>query len=783
MTRALALLVLLLLAAPAARAELRLDLAGRALSPLAEIVLRGENRAATPGLVVVRVDDAPSPAYADRVNAERLVPPGPFALRLRLALLATPRGRALDVGALRQVLAFAPAGSEVALTSLILDTPPALPPGARGWSFAPPGAAPLAGFASVAPDDPRLSGPGPRAVRRPGEDAVLARGIAGITRFAAELPPGRWRVTLWTEDPGEWETLPVLLEHRVRVNGEDLLLLRRSPADWVRARYLAGRDAEPGRGDLPWQSIGARRGGQVEGVVTVGAEGLVVELAGHPAAATHLAAVVAEPAAAPPAAAAAVEALREARFAESWPVLAAPPAAGSPTLRLEAAATRAVAAPGGLLVLRFRATGPGPAAAAASLAWGGDALPARLLWGHWRWRRPAPETPGLVLSPAHLRADLDALTLPDGLPRELVAVVPVPPGAPPGPRTLNLAIDSAGQRAEATVTVEVLPLHRPPPRARVGVWLDLAPHLAGMAETAGAAQRQAACDLAELAGLGLTAVAPPLATPADAPGLARFVEDLAAAAAHFPPPLLAYAPLRRLAEALGPEGAARAVIRAEAAARDAGLAPPVWTVADEPVAAGTDAASRALALALRVAGSEARLAGHLNDPADARLLPLLAQATVNPRFGADAVDIARLRAAAVAPWLYNMPRLRLAGGFYLWRSSADGLLQWHARMPTADPFDPTDGREGDVQFLWPRDGVCAPPDLDAELLDLAEAAEDLRWLAWLEATATGDAEAARLLARLRREVPVRWAATAALPAEAPPRWRAAIEELARRGGR
>ena len=80
MTRALVLLALLLLAALPARAELRLDLAGRALPPLAEIVLRGTNRAAVPGLVVLRVDDAPSPAYADRVNAERLVPPGPFAL-------------------------------------------------------------------------------------------------------------------------------------------------------------------------------------------------------------------------------------------------------------------------------------------------------------------------------------------------------------------------------------------------------------------------------------------------------------------------------------------------------------------------------------------------------------------------------------------------------------------------------------------------------------------------------------------------------------------------------
>jgi hypothetical protein len=131
----------------------------------------------------------------------------------------------------------------------------------------------------------------------------------------------------------------------------------------------------------------------------------------------------------------------------------------------------------------------------------------------------------------------------------------------------------------------------------------------------------------------------------------------------------------------------------------------------------------------------------------------------------------------VAPWLYNMPRLRLAAGFWLWRSGADGLLQWHARMPTADPFDPTDGREGDVQFLWPTPGVCDPPDLDADALALAEGAEDLRWLAWLQAS--NAPEALALLARLQREIPGRWDAAASLPPNVEAGWRAEIIALAR----
>ena len=75
--------------------------------------------------------------------------------------------------------------------------------------------------------------------------------------------------------------------------------------------------------------------------------------------------------------------------------------------------------------------------------------------------------------------------------------------------------------------------------------------------------------------------------------------------------------------------------------------------------------------------------------------------------------------------------------------------------------------------------LCAPPDLDADLLELAEAGEDLRWLAWLEGAAERRPEAAALLARLRQEVPETWARATALPPGVPDQWRAAIAGLAR----
>ncbi len=752
-----ALLILLLSLASASAETLRIG-PPAAMPALPELVLSGENRGTAPALLVLRVDDRASPPYHDRANVERMVPPGPFTLRLRLPLLTTPRGRAIEPSAIRLAIADA-RDPAMRLSRLTIEGAPALPPGVHGWSFAPEGAAPLSGMTSVAPDAPGLTGLNPRHVRRPGEDPILARGMTGVTRFAAPLPAGDWKLTLWTEDPGEWETLPQLLEHRVRINGRDVVLFRRTQEEWAAQRYFAGREGEVT--DSPWAALGARRGGRIEAEVRLApGEDLVIELAGHPQAATHLAAILAEPGTE---GRQAMEGLRETRFNENWPVLNRPAAQTATRLTLTGPG-ESWAAPGSVVALRFTATGP-VGTITPSWIWQGEALPVRVLWGQWRWRRPAPETPGMVLSPAHLRADAESIPMPPGLPREITALVTIPEGTAPGLRRLRLS--AGGATAEARVTV--LPVRRPAPAQRVGVFLDVAPHLAPAQ-----AALQSACDLETLRALGLDLIAPPLATP---PDNAALVADLTAAATRFPGPIIAYAPLRRLEMHQGPRDAAQALVAAERAIAAAGLPQPVWVVADEPSGAGMADRVRAMAVALREAGSEARLAGHLNNPTDTALLPLLHLATVNQAYGADANDIARLRAAGVRAFFYNMPRLRMAAGFYLWRSGAEGLLQWHARMPTADAFDPTDGREGDVQFLWPTPGVCAAPDLDADLLEIMAGQEDLRWLAWLE-TAPGE-EAAALRRRLRREVPTTWREAMALPPGAPAAWQNAIITLAR----
>lgn len=245
---------------------------------MAELVVHGENPDTQPRTLVVRVDDKPSPPYADRANEERRVSPGPFTLRLRLAALCTPHGRPLDIYQTLNVIAFAPDGG-LKIDPLTVEQPASLPNGTFGWYFGPADLTPLQGMRAVGTSDLAVSGPALQFIHRTNLDPVLAWGMQ-LTRFETDLPPGKWHLTLWTEAPGDWETLPVLLERRIRINGTDIVLERQSNVEWVNNRYLAGRDMEADPALLPFAALGARRGGLVDADVTLPNGHLVLELAG-----------------------------------------------------------------------------------------------------------------------------------------------------------------------------------------------------------------------------------------------------------------------------------------------------------------------------------------------------------------------------------------------------------------------------------------------------------------------------------------------------------------------
>jgi hypothetical protein len=157
---------------------------------------------------------------------------------------------------------------------------------------------------------------------------------------------------------------------------------------------------------------------------------------------------------------------------------------------------------------------------------------------------------------------------------------------------------------------------------------------------------------------------------------------------------------------------------------------------------------------LRRAAPSARLAAQLNTPADLKLAGLFDVAVVNDGFG---LDLPALRTVAKGRelWLYNTGQPRLTAGLWLWRSPASRYTQWHARMPTADPLDPTDGREGDVQMVFPSTQTCpADPTIHRDLLEMAEGVVDQRWLLWLATQA--DAKARVLLEQIHHSTGETW---------------------------
>jgi hypothetical protein len=193
----LAATLALLLAADTARTgEWRTlhELQGAALpapSPADELVLRGVNVDDVIRRLWLRIDDARSDGYAQRVNRALDVPPGPFTIRLPAGSLRTPSGRALDLASLRRLLLFQPAADPpLAVEQVVFEAVVPFPAPAIALDFGPPHSAPFPGFATVDPSDPRLQGKALRSRQRPSGDALLDDGIEGIERLELTLPDG-----------------------------------------------------------------------------------------------------------------------------------------------------------------------------------------------------------------------------------------------------------------------------------------------------------------------------------------------------------------------------------------------------------------------------------------------------------------------------------------------------------------------------------------------------------------------------------------------------------------
>ncbi|WP_431268805.1 hypothetical protein [Dankookia sp. P2] len=250
----------------------------RDLAAAQEVVLEGENPQPGAVVLVLRIDDAQSASYATRFELERTVLPGRFRIRTAPGAWRTPSGRFLDAAAIRRIMVNTGYGAApVRVTALRVETPVTLPADVAALSFGPDDAPVFPGFTRVPVKDPRIeNGASPRvAIRRSSQQPLIGTGLRGVERFVLPWPNGRWDVSLWTEDPGDWEYLPHPRQRRVLINGAAPVWYLKTPEEWLRDVYFAGREAE----DVtdPWTAFYGRRGGLLTQTVEVKDGRIVVE--------------------------------------------------------------------------------------------------------------------------------------------------------------------------------------------------------------------------------------------------------------------------------------------------------------------------------------------------------------------------------------------------------------------------------------------------------------------------------------------------------------------------
>jgi hypothetical protein len=791
------LLAFLVSMLPAAVGALDLDLGSGALpldhtpaSPLSadaadQIVIMGHVSGPLETVVVLRVDDTHSAAYPERVNIERTLPPGPFSWTLPLVGLKTSGGRLLNSREIRRLVLFGSSGSStVSVERFQIKAASTLPGGAQGFSFGPEGAPLLAGFQRVAASDPRLETNHPVSVTRPGLDPLIASGIKGIKSFRLPLAPGRYRISLWTEDVGEWETLPAVLQRQIRINGVEVSSERLSPMEWIRSRYLAGRDREPSPSPDAWEVHGRHRGGLISAEIVVDTSEVLVELAGDNPDATFLSAALVEQAGQQ----AALDAVQEQRatwFRSTYTIGADESKLGPsvPVYSLPAAAVTSlhgVTARGAGLRVEFALSSRQMAKVTefeiVEPENSGHRLPMQIWAAQKRLTRKSVGGNMLVRRDDVLRADPTSLPIQADEPRRYIAWIRVPDSASPGNYSGAVRLITEAGEIKIPIDVNVLAVDLPAAPRAAGFYLDEAPHLTWFPLFLDDRKRQIACDFDTLSQFGINGNAPPLRTPI--PDRMKEFTDDAQSADYYGTvaPWLAYTPAKRILAAQGVTAGAQLVAAASAQLRDIGISPPIWSVADEP--SNPDQSSSDLyawMTALRRADPQIKLAAQLNSSHDHRMMHLFDTVIINDGFGIDVDDVAEAGRGRDV-WIYNTSNPRLAAGFWLWRTGASRYIQWHARMPTADPFDPTDGREGDVEMFLPSAEVCGRPDVTTSLIAMAEGIVDQRWLAWLEQQR--EPQAIELLHRLRDNLGSSWKGVSPLSDDGLDRFRGSITELA-----
>lgn len=731
-----------------------------------ELVLSGKNHAEQQQRLIFRLDNASSNNYRSRVNQEYSVPPGKFTLRLPLTGLKTSGGSILQQPYSEMIIFTTEKRSELTFSDVRITTPEALPADTLALDLGHRDSPVFPSFQPVLEDDPRLDGKMLTRFRKSG-DALIRDGIEGIDTINIPWPMGQWKLSLWAQEQGEWEYLPHFLSRKIVVEGKNILEEKWSVEEWISDVYFAGVRKEADiDGDL-WEMIGERRSGLIQKSIQIDDGMLTIHIKGDRAA-RYLAALVIEPV--DGTFATQTQNQRKERFISQWPV-AEPDYPLPKKLTLEDISPQVkdeksdeyLAAKGTLLNLVFEINSPEddikPVVVVTPLrsSKGGE-LPVQTRYGHWRYERPHPNAPSLVLTDSYLRADMESMKLSNQRPRRIHVQVNIPVGAKEGSYTGTIQLFSHNRLMLKNFNIKVLPVTLPRLDLPIGLYLEPAPYHLWFYALQKQTSLATACDLSLLATYGFTTLAPSLAAPNTDSSRERFINQLEQLKRFgFDRWILGYTPFKSLMTIGGTQTAGLSLFKLKAIMEGLDLPEVYWSIFDEPTPEKFPGIAQS-SIILRNPNIHFKTAGHLNNPGQESLSSTADLLIMNHGYGVNDENIKLLKKVAKV-WLYNMPRPRLAAGAFLWNSEAEGYIQWHGRMPTADPFDPTDGREGDVAYIYPWQGGC--PDtinIHSRLLDLHEATLDYRWLMWLEQKARENQKAKVLLKELQKKVPTDWQA-------------------------
>ncbi|WP_029005326.1 hypothetical protein [Azorhizobium doebereinerae] len=752
-----------------------------------ELVVSGTNTNAKPITVYLRIDDAASKNWNSRVNTTVTVPPGPFTFRSPVSSWVTPGKTRLDrTQVSRIVISLGDGDGTIRLGDVHVAGGSPLPKDALGLRFGPPEVS-VPGFETVTKGDPRLGGGG-RDLVRTQNDPLLSSGLNGVRTITVPWTKSTTAtVSLWTEDQGEWEYFPHSLHRSFIINGQVALKEDFTPDQWVNEVFHRGLWSEAMLDGGPWEVYAARRAGLVTATVPVIDGKITVEIASdQPPNDGYIAAMVIAPGATN-AAAEAVEKWRKERYLERWPLVdkpVDPKLAKGVTLRVIPPGTARSQHPfwDETLPVEARLNAlRGQVVSVDFLAFSDqddlypqvalklpEGVTGEVRWGKWTYMRRGGGENSLSITSDVLEGDLSRMRILSGIPRRLTVTFTVPEGAS-GALPVALAVDIAGHSVEATATVDVIPLALPPTTTPVGYYMAAPNPDFWFPPTPQNSDRLMACDLRALRRFGLTGLSPDLVTPT-AEQRGRYLEQTRLAkAAGFSPPFFDYVSVKLLVDKVGMQGMGENVAATEAALAAAGLPLPLWSIADEPQNLANPMADLTrLRDAIRLFAPKARIAGQLNDIKDKPFLKLFDTVLVNNGYGVSSRDFADMRAQGISPWLYNMPDIEAAAGFLLWRVGAEGYIQWHARAATADPSDPTDGREPDFMFLPLTADRCQKvPTVDAMVLATGDGITDLRFLQWLDGRAASDPRAKALRDEIFAAVPGDWASYQKAPPKLP----------------